>query len=361
VIDYRQMNLTPNFTPLDHNAMQFDWYGLFDELKRRGHFNSDAQLADSLMLTRAQISAWRTGKSELGTLTKIKILDALGQDNLRSAVMSLLPEKNRQEQIARHEQLIARVERTDFITDASSDVTPAVPIALPSTTNQLLAALPPDERERIEPHLSTVTMPLGQVVYESGDHLSHIYLPTTAIISMLYVMENGSSAEIAVVGRDGLLGVALFMGGETMPNRAIVQSAGHAFRLSGAIVKDEFARGGALQRIFLRYTQALITQMAQTAVCNRHHSIAQQFCRWLLLSLDRLDSTEVQMTQELIANMLGVRRAGVTETAKRLQDDGVIRYTRGLIEVLDRKALEARVCECYRVVKLEGERLLGKK
>jgi hypothetical protein len=245
VIDYRQMNLTPNFTPLDHNAMQFDWYGLFDELKRRGHFNSDAQLADSLMLTRAQISAWRTGKSELGTLTKIKILDALGQDNLRSAVMSLLPEKNRQEQIARHEQLIARVERTDFITDASSDVTPAVPIALPSTTNQLLAALPPDERERIEPHLSTVTMPLGQVVYESGDHLSHIYLPTTAIISMLYVMENGSSAEIAVVGRDGLLGVALFMGGETMPNRAIVQSAGHAFRLSGAIVKDEFARGGA--------------------------------------------------------------------------------------------------------------------
>jgi hypothetical protein len=184
VIDYRQMNLTPNFTPLDHNAMQFDWYGLFDELKRRGHFNSDAQLADSLMLTRAQISAWRTGKSELGTLTKIKILDALGQDNLRSAVMSLLPEKNRQEQIARHEQLIARVERTDFITDASSDVTPAVPIALPSTTNQLLAALPPDERERIEPHLSTVTMPLGQVVYESGDHLSHIYLPTTAIISL---------------------------------------------------------------------------------------------------------------------------------------------------------------------------------
>ncbi|WP_258002199.1 Crp/Fnr family transcriptional regulator [Burkholderia sp. WAC0059] len=225
--------------------------------------------------------------------------------------------------------------------------------------NHLLAALPRDERERIAPHLSTVAMPLGQVVYESGDHLSHIYLPTTAIISMLYVMENGASAEIAVVGKDGLLGVALFMGGETMPNRAIVQSAGHALRLSGSVVKDEFARGGALQRIFLRYTQALITQMAQTAVCNRHHSISQQFCRWLLLSLDRLESNEVRMTQELIANMLGVRRAGVTETAHKLQDSGIIRYTRGLIEVLDRRALEAQVCECYKVVKRESDRLLS--
>ncbi|WP_425274006.1 Crp/Fnr family transcriptional regulator [Paraburkholderia lacunae] len=225
--------------------------------------------------------------------------------------------------------------------------------------NRLLAALPPDERGRIEPHLSLVTMPLGQVVYESGDHLSHVYLPTTAIISMLYVMENGASAEIAVVGRDGLLGVALFMGGETMPNRAIVQSAGEAFRLSGQIVKDEFARGGAIQRLFLRYTQALITQMAQTAVCNRHHSIAQQFCRWLLLSLDRLESNDVHMTQELIANMLGVRRAGVTETARKLQDDGVIRYNRGLIEVLNRRALEVQVCECYKVVKRESDRLLG--
>ena len=224
--------------------------------------------------------------------------------------------------------------------------------------NRLLAALPPDELDRIESHLSVVNMPLGHVVYESGDHLSHVYLPTTAIISMLYVMENGASAEIAVVGNDGLLGVALFMGGETMPNRAIVQSAGEAFRLRGEIVKDEFARSGAVQRLFLRYTQALITQMAQTAVCNRHHSISQQFCRWLLLSLDRLDSTDVRMTQELIANMLGVRRAGVTETAQKLQDEGVIRYTRGLIEVLNRRALEAQVCECYTVVKRESDRLL---
>jgi CRP-like cAMP-binding protein len=338
--------------------MQFDWYELFDELKRRGHFGSDAQLAEGLGLTRSQISAWRTGKSDLGTLTKIKILDALGHDTLRSAVLSLLPEKTREEQIGLHEHLIARVNGRDHALEKALEDARATN-GSPVNLNRLLAALPPDERGRIEPHLSLVSMPLGQVVYESGDHLSHVYLPTTAIISMLYVMENGASAEIAVVGRDGLLGVALFMGGETMPNRAIVQSAGEAFRLSGQVVKDEFARGGAIQRLFLRYTQALITQMAQTAVCNRHHSISQQFCRWLLLSLDRLESNDVHMTQELIANMLGVRRAGVTETARKLQDDGVIRYTRGLIEVLNRRALEAQVCECYKVVKRESDRLLG--
>jgi CRP-like cAMP-binding protein len=336
--------------------MQFDWYDLFDELKRRGRFNSDAQLADSLALTRSQISAWRNSKSDLGTLTKIKILDALGHDTLRSAVLCLVPEKNREEHIRQQQRLIARVNRSGGLLDKElvNDTDDS-----PSYLNYLLAALPSDERERIAPHLSRVSMQLGQVVYESGDHLSHIYLPTTAIISMLYVMENGASAEIAVVGRDGLLGVALFMGGETMPNRAIVQSAGQAFRLSAEIVKQEFARGGAIQRLFLRYTQALITQMAQTAVCNRHHSIAQQFCRWLLLSLDRLESNDVRMTQELIANMLGVRRAGVTETAKKLQDDGAIRYSRGLIEVVDRRALEAQVCECYQVVKRESDRLFS--
>jgi CRP-like cAMP-binding protein len=336
--------------------MQFDWYDLFDELKRRGRFNSDAQLADSLALTRSQISAWRNSKSDLGTLTKIKILDALGHDTLRSAVLCLVPEKNREEHIRQQQRLIARVNRSGGLLDKElvNDTDDS-----PSYLNYLLAALPSDERERIAPHLSRVSMQLGQVVYESGDHLSHIYLPTTAIISMLYVMENGASAEIAVVGRDGLLGVALFMGGETMPNRAIVQSAGQAFRLSAEIVKQEFARGGAIQRLFLRYTQALITQMAQTAVCNRHHSIAQQFCRWLLLSLDRLESNDVRMTQELIANMLGVRRAGVTETAKKLQDDGAIRYSRGLIEVVDRRALEAQVCECYKVVKRESDRLFS--
>ena len=332
--------------------MQFDWYELFDELKRRGRFNSDAQLADSLALTRSQISAWRNGKSDLGTLTKIKILDALGHDTLRSAVLSLVPEKNREEHIRQQQRLIARVNRSGGLLD--KDLVNDTDDSL-SHLNYLLAALPSDERERITPYLSPVSMQLGQVVYESGDHLSHVYLPTTAIISMLYVMENGASAEIAVVGRDGLLGVALFMGGETMPNRAIVQSAGQAFRLSGEIVKQEFARGGAIQRLFLRYTQALITQMAQTAVCNRHHSIAQQFCRWLLLSLDRLESNDVRMTQELIANMLGVRRAGVTETARKLQNDGAIRYSRGLIEVADSRALEAQVCECYKVVKRESD------
>jgi CRP-like cAMP-binding protein len=336
--------------------MQFDWYDLFDELKRRGRFNSDAQLADSLALTRSQISAWRNSKSDLGTLTKIKILDALGHDTLRSAVLCLVPEKNREEHIRQQQRLIARVNRSSGLLD--KELANETDDSL-SYLNYLLAALPSDERERIAPHLSRVSMQLGQVVYESGDHLSHIYLPTTAIISMLYVMENGASAEIAVVGRDGLLGVALFMGGETMPNRAIVQSAGQAFRLSAEIVKQEFARGGAIQRLFLRYTQALITQMAQTAVCNRHHSIAQQFCRWLLLSLDRLESNDVRMTQELIANMLGVRRAGVTETAKKLQDDGAIRYSRGLIEVVDRRALEAQVCECYKVVKRESDRLFS--
>jgi len=336
--------------------MQFDWYELFDELKRRGRFNSDAQLADSLALTRSQISAWRNGKSDLGTLTKIKILDALGHDTLRSAVLSLVPEKNREEHIRQQQRLIARVNRSGGLLD--KDLVNDTDDSL-SHLNYLLAALPSDERERIAPHLSPVSMQLGQVVYESGDHLSHVYLPTTAIISMLYVMENGASAEIAVVGRDGLLGVALFMGGETMPNRAIVQSAGQALRLSGEIVKQEFARGGAIQRLFLRYTQALITQMAQTAVCNRHHSIAQQFCRWLLLSLDRLESNDVRMIQELIANMLGVRRAGVTETARKLQEDGAIRYSRGLIEVVDRRALEAQVCECYKVVKRESDRLFS--
>jgi CRP-like cAMP-binding protein len=335
---------------------QIDWSELFDQLKLRGQFGSDAQLADSLSLTRSQISAWRTGKSDLGTLTKIKILDALGHDTLRSCIFSLLPEKDRQQHIRQQENLIARVHSRDeaIAKERSSAGGEGYPPAL----NRLLAALPEEERSRLESHLTPVSMPLGHVVYESGDHLSHIYLPTTAIISMLYVMENGASAEIAVVGRDGLLGVALFMGGETMPNRAIVQSAGDAFRLSGQVVKEEFARGGAVQRVFLRYTQALITQMAQTAVCNRHHTIAQQFCRWLLLTLDRLGSNNIYMTQELIANMLGVRRAGVTETAKKLQDAGIIRYTRGLIEVIDRPGLEAQVCECYRVVKRESDRLL---
>lgn len=224
--------------------------------------------------------------------------------------------------------------------------------------NHLLAVLPEAEYERLFPHLELVSLRLGEAVYESGDQLDHVYFPTTAIVSLLYVMQDGASAEIAVVGNDGIVGIALFMGGETMPNRAVVQSAGHGYRLKSQLLKKEFSRAGELQHLLLRYTQALLTQMAQTAVCNRHHSVDQQLCRWLLLSLDRLPSEELSMTQELIANMLGVRREGVTEAAGQLQRAGLIHYRRGHITVLDRAGLEARVCECYEVVRTEFHRLL---
>src|SRR5882757_1743175 len=224
--------------------------------------------------------------------------------------------------------------------------------------NHLLAALSGSERERVYPHLQLVPMPLGKVLYESGDVMRHVYFPTDSIISLLYVLEDGASAEISVVGNEGLIGVALFMGGETTPSRAIVQSAGSAYRLIGQLLKEEFHRNGGMQLLLLRYTQALLTQMAQTAVCNRHHSVDQQLCRWLLLSLDRLTSNKLNMTQELIANMLGVRREGVTDAAGKLQKLGVIQYARGRITVLDRPKLEKLCCECYDVVKRETDRLL---
>jgi len=227
-----------------------------------------------------------------------------------------------------------------------------------SRQNHLLAALPPAEYERLLPDLEWVSMPLGHVLYEPGVQMRHVYFPTTCIVSLLYVMEDGSSAEIAVVGNEGVVGVSLFMGGESTTSRAVVQSAGHAYRLKAQLLKDEFFRAGPMQRLLLRYTQALLTQMAQTAVCNRHHSLDQQFCRWLLLSLDRLSSNELVMTQELIANMLGVRREGVTEAAGNVQRAGLISYNRGRITVLDRPGLEARACECYSVVKKEFDRLL---
>ncbi|BBP83761.1 MULTISPECIES: Crp/Fnr family transcriptional regulator [unclassified Pseudomonas] len=224
--------------------------------------------------------------------------------------------------------------------------------------NNLLAALSGDVQQRLFSNLERVALPLGKVLYESGDTMRHVYFPTDSIISLLYVMESGASAEISVVGNEGLVGIALFMGGESTPSRAIVQSGGHAYRLSGQLVKDEFNRHGELLVLVLRYTQALITQMSQTAVCNRHHSIDQQLCRWLLLSLDRLPGNQLTMTQELIANMLGVRREGVTEAAGKLQRQGVIEYSRGHITVLDRKKLEQLSCECYAVVKKETDRLL---
>ncbi len=224
--------------------------------------------------------------------------------------------------------------------------------------NQLLAALPEAEWQRWLPKLEPINMPLGHVLYESGNTLSHVYFPITSIVSLLYVLENGASAAIAVVGNEGIVGISLFMGGESTPSRAVVQSAGGGLRLKAQMMKDEFNKNGAVLHLMLRYTQALITQMAQTAVCNRHHSLDQQLCRWLLLSLDRLQGDALVMTQELIANMLGVRREGVTEAALKLQQAGLIRYARGRISVLDRAGLERRTCECYAVVKKEYERLL---
>lgn len=224
--------------------------------------------------------------------------------------------------------------------------------------NHLLAALPDDEWVRWLPHLEPADLPLGRVLYESGTRMTHVYFPLDAIVSLLYVMEDGASAEIAVVGNEGLVGISLFTGGESTTSRAVVQSAGRGLRLGASLLKDEFAQSLPVQHLLLRYTQALITQMAQTAVCNRHHTLDQQLCRWLLLSLDRLPGRELAMTQELIANMLGVRRGGVTEAALSLQQAGIISYRRGHIAVLDRPALEARTCECYAVVKREYDRLL---
>jgi CRP-like cAMP-binding protein len=225
--------------------------------------------------------------------------------------------------------------------------------------NHILAALPEAEFGRLAPHLELVPMLLGQTLYEPGGQLQHVYFPTTAIVSLLYVMESGSSAEIAGVGNEGILGISLFMGGDTTPSSAVVQTAGHGYRLPGRLLKDEFNRGGLMLSLLLRYTQALLTQMCQTAACNRHHAIDQQLCRWLLLTLDRLPSNELVMTQELVASALGVRREGITEAAGKLQRAGVIRYRRGHIAVLDRSGLEAGACECYAVVKKELDRLMS--
>lgn len=225
--------------------------------------------------------------------------------------------------------------------------------------NHLLAALPAAEFERLRPHLELVPLRLGDTLYEPGTQLQHVYFPTTSVVSLLYVLESGMSAEIAGVGNEGILGIALFMGGDTTPSSAVVQTAGHGYRLPAKVLKQEFARGGEVQRLLLRYTQALVTQMFQTAACNRHHSIEQQLCRWLLLTIDRLPTNELVMTQELIANALGVRREGITEAAGNLQRGGLIRYRRGHISVLQRSGLESGSCECYAVVRKELNRLLS--
>ena len=239
-----------------------------------------------------------------------------------------------------------------------SDVHLPMPLNHDPRQNHLLAALSGEDYQRVSSQIKLVPLVLGEVLYESGSRQRAVYFPTTSIVSLLYMLADGASAEIAVVGNEGIIGVSLFMGGETTPSRAVVQSAGHAYRLPGKVLKEEFTRGDAMQHLLLRYTQALLTQMAQTAVCNRHHSLDQQLCRWLLLSLDRLAGDELVMTQELIANMLGVRREGVTEAAGHLQNAGLIKYSRGRITVLNRSGLEARTCECYAVVKKEFDRLL---
>ena len=244
------------------------------------------------------------------------------------------------------------------VSSAANRARGATPTGHNPHQNHLLDALPAHDYERVVARLELVPLNLGDVLYEPGMQLRYVYFPTTAIVSLLYVMEDGASAEIAIVGNEGILGISLFMGGETTPSRAVVQSAGYGYRLRAQSLKEEFARSGPFLRLLLRYTQALITQLAQTAVCNRHHSVDQQLCRWLLLSLDRLSSNELSMTQELIANMLGVRREGVTEAAGKLQQAGLIHYRRGKIIVLDRPRLEARCCECYQVVKTEFDRLL---
>jgi CRP-like cAMP-binding protein len=234
-----------------------------------------------------------------------------------------------------------------------------MPIPHSPNQNHLLGALPPPDFERLAPHLNLVPLPLGEILYEPGQQLQHAYFPTTAIVSLHYVMESGASAETAGVGNEGVVGIALFMGGDTTPSSAVVKTAGHAYRLERRLLKEEFARAGLLQRLLLRYTQALITQMTQTAACNRHHSVEQQLCRWLLSTLDRVPSHELVITQELVASMLGVRREGITEAAGRLQSAGLIRYRRGHISVLNRIGLEAGACECYAVVKTELARLLS--
>jgi CRP-like cAMP-binding protein len=287
-----------------------------------------------------------SGSPQLARSSEIsRKLKALGENERRTGKLGTLPD-------------MGATKGLDYGNASSGIETLCMPVTSHPQENHILDALPQTERDRLFPFLKLVALPLGQVLYESGDTLRHIYFPTDSIISLLYVLEDGASAEIAVVGNEGAIGVALFMGGETTTNRAIVQSAGSAYLLTGARLKEEFGRHGEMLHILLRYTQALITQMAQTAVCNRHHSVDQQLCRWLLLSLDRLSSPKLTMTQELIANMLGVRREGVTEAAGKLQKLGVITYQRGHITVLDRAHLEQLSCECYAVVKKETDRLL---
>ncbi|AOI62029.1 MULTISPECIES: Crp/Fnr family transcriptional regulator [Burkholderia cepacia complex] len=334
-----------------------DWYALFDEVKKLGSYHSDARLAEALALTRAQISAWRTGKSDLGTLSKLRILDALGHDDVRSAVLSLLPEKNRETLIQQHLELVARVARgtpSVHCGPAENHASDAAPSA-----NRLLAALSDGELDRLVPHLVPVELALGQVLHRQGEILNQVYLPTTAACVIFHSTKTGTPVGLAMVGNDGLVGLPACIGEPRASNRVIVQEAGYAYRLDAEVARREFSRAGNFQRLLLRYTQALLAQMSQIAVCGHHHSPLEQLCRWLLQTLDRLDSDTVQVSRKVFPGVLGVNGALASGELRRLEADGAIRYRPGLITILDRAAIEHRACECHRVLKRNDARMFG--
>ncbi|AWV05536.1 Crp/Fnr family transcriptional regulator (plasmid) [Burkholderia sp. JP2-270] len=332
-----------------------DWYALFDDVKGLGGFHSDAQLAEALALTRSQISAWRTGKSDLGTLAKLRILDALGHDDVRSAVLSLFPERNRDALIRQHLDLVARVNDGTLSLRVASR--PSQLNGLPPGGNQLLGALAASELERLAPHLVPVELMLGQVVHKQGEILSHVYLPTTAACVIFHSTKAGAPLGLAMVGNDGLIGLPACIGESRAANRVIVQGAGHAYRLDVEVAKREFLRAGTFQQLLLRYTQALLAQMSQIAVCNRHHSPREQLCRWLLQTLDRLDSNDLQVSRKVFPGVLGADGALAVDALRNLEADGALNYRPGQIRILDRSAIEHHACECHRVMKQDYARL----
>ncbi len=334
-----------------------DWYALFDDVKTRGGFASDAQLAEALHLTRAQISAWRNGKSDLGTLVKLRILDVLGHSDVRSAVLSLLPERNRDTLIQEHLALVRRVAEHAGAGAGTNGGSRTAHASAPG--NRLLAALSPRERERLEPHLAPVAMPLGQVVFRQGEPLTNVYLPTTAIVAIFHATANRAPLGVAVVGNEGLLGLSACIGEPHAGRRAVVQGAGEAFRLSVEVARREFALAGAFQRVMLRYTQALMAQMAQIALCVHHHTPRQQMCRWLLQTLARQDSDEIRFSQRVFPDMLGAHAADALDELKSLEASGALRCRPGSIRVLDRAAIEAAACECHAVLEREYDRIFG--
>lgn len=334
-----------------------DWYALFDEVKELGGYNSDARLAEALALTRAQISAWRTGKSDLGTLSKLRILDALGQDDVRSAVLSLLPERNREILIRQHLELVARVAQGTLSVHGSPADKHASDLA--PSANRLLRALSAGELDRLVPHLVPVELALGQVLHRQGEILDQVYLPTTAACVIFHSTKTGAPLGLAMVGNDGLVGLPACIGEPRASNRVVVQGAGHAYRLDVEVAKREFSRAGGFQQLLLRYTQALLAQMSQIAVCGHHHSPLEQLCRWLLQTLDRLDGDTIQVSRKVFPGVLAADGVLANGELRKLEADGVIRYRPGLITILDRDVIEHRACECHRILKRNDARVFG--